>query len=364
MQMLSLFKVHSPSNIGEQIEKVFNSGFIGEGKYTKKFERKLSNFIGNENLSVVNSGTSALTIAYRLCELKSGDEVITTPMTCVATNQPLLYFGVKIVFADIDPRTGNIDPSDVIKKITPKTKAIVGVHWGGQPFDIGAINDIAKQYGLSVVEDAAHAIGAKYHGVSIGNHSDFCCFSFQAIKHLTTGDGGAIATKSNVLKNKIDKLRWYGLNRELGSKKWEQDIEYYGYKFHMNNLNAIIGLSQLKYLSTILNRHKTNGNFYDNNINNKKITLLKRDKFSEPSFWLYTLLINDDPSMFKKYMNKNNIEVNKVHIRNDSYSIFSSSNKSKLKGVDEFSKKMMNIPVGWWLKKSDLLKITNLINSY
>lgn len=362
--MIPLFKVHSPNKVGETIEEVFKSGFIGEGKYSKLFEKKLANCIGNDFISVVNSGTSALTLAYRMCDLKDGDEVISTPLTCTATNQPLLDFNVKIVFADINPNTGNIDPEDVRKKITNKTKAIVGVHWGGQPFDIDSISEIAKNYNLKVIEDAAHAIGAKYDNTYIGNHSDFCCFSFQAIKHLTTGDGGAITTTNKELKNKIDKLRWFGIDRSIKGNKWEQDIELHGYKFQMNNLNAAIGLLQLKYLKEILSKHKANGTFYDQNIFNRKIKLLKREPKGESSFWLYSLLIKDDPIKFKMYMNKNGIEVDKVHNRNDYYSIFKPFSNGELKGVHEFSSRLMNIPVGWWLSDIDLNKIVKTINNY
>ena len=362
--MIPLFKVHYPHKVGETIEEIFKSGFIGEGKYSKLFEKKLSSFIGNDFISLVNSGTSALTLAYRMCDLKEGDEVISTPLTCTATNQPLLYFKVKIVFADINPNTGNIDPEDVRKKITNKTKAIVGVHWGGQPFDINSISEIAKNYNLKVIEDAAHALGAKYNNTYIGNHSDYCCFSFQSIKHLTTGDGGAISTTHKELKDKIDKLRWFGIDRNYKGNKWEQDIEIPGYKFHMNNINAAIGLLQLKYLNEIIARHKSHGFFYDRNINNKKIKLLSRVPKTESSFWLYSLLIKEDPIKFKKYMQKKGIEVDRVHIRNDYYSIFKPFINGELKGVNEFSPKLINIPVGWWLSDLELNKIVNAINEY
>jgi dTDP-4-amino-4,6-dideoxygalactose transaminase len=362
--MIPLFKVHIPENIGQTIEEVFKSGLIGEGKQVRLFEKKLAKFIENDNISVVNSGTSALTLAYRMCDFKEGDEVITTPLTCTATNQPLLNFNAKIIFSDINPDTGNIDPVDVKKKITSKTKAIVGVHWGGQPFDLNAISEIANNYNLKVIEDAAHALGAKYDNKYIGNQSDFCCFSFQAIKHLTTGDGGAITSKNKVLKSQIDRLRWFGIDRNFKGNKWEQDIKQHGYKFQMNNINASIGILQFKHLDDILSKHKSNGKFYDQNILNSKVKLLFREPNTESSFWLYSLLIKDDPINFKKYMYKKGIEVDKVHVRNDNYSIFKPFVNGELKGVNEFSSKLINIPVGWWLSNADIEKIVNAINDY
>jgi len=363
--MISLFKVHMPKNVGATIGEVFETGYVGEGVYSSLFERKLSDYIGNNFVSIVNSCTSALTLAYLMCGIKAGDEVITTPMTCTATNQPLLSLGAKIIFADVDPNTGNIDPDDVKRKITSKTKAVVGVHWGGQPFDIQSINEISKEFDISVVEDAAHALGAEYNDILIGNHSDFICFSFQAIKHITTGDGGAICTKSESYKEKIDKMRWFGINRNYKEgNRWEQDIEQHGYKFHMNNINASIGLLQLNYLPEIIRKHRNNGLYYDSNINNRKIKLLKRSEKSKSSFWIYSLLINDNPFQFKKYMYEHGIEVDKVHIRNDYYSIFKPFVKEDLIGLNEFSSKLMNIPVGWWLSDLDRDYIVDTINNY
>jgi len=363
--MIPLFKVHKPHNVGSIIEEVFDTGIIGEGVYSSLFESHLSSYIGNENISVLNSCTSALTLAYLMCGISAGDEVITTPMTCTATNQPLLSLGATIVFSDIDPETGNIDPNDIRKKITSKTKAIVGVHWGGQPYDIHSINEISNEFSIPVIQDAAHALGAEYDDILIGNYGDFVCFSFQAIKHITTGDGGAICSKSKFHKEKIDKMRWFGIDRKNNDgSRWEQDIEMQGYKFHMNNISASIGLLQLGYLPEIIQKHRSNGCIYDNTINNQKIKLLKRPYKSKSSFWIYSLLINDDPFRFKKYMHEHGIEVDRVHIRNDYYSIFKPFAKDNLLGLNEFSNKLMNIPVGWWLSDKDRDYIVDTVNNY
>jgi len=224
--MIPLFKIHAPLNIGEKIQAVFDAGTITEGEYSDKFEKQFGEYIGNENCSLVNSCTSALTLAYRLSDLGVDTEIITTPMTCMATNEPAHLTGAKLVFADIDPTTGNIDPESVKKRLTKKTKAVVAVHWAGQPFDISSIHKIVKEFNpeVKIIEDAAHALGASYENKLIGCHSDYVCFSFQAIKHLTTVDGGAICSLDEDDDRRIKKIRWFGLYRKYPGSRWEQDI--------------------------------------------------------------------------------------------------------------------------------------------
>ena len=363
-RMIPLFKVHHPKNIGYKIEEVFKSGFITEGEYSDEFESKFSSYIDNENTCLVNSCTSALTLAYHASDLSPGDEVITTAMTCMATNEPLYQTGAKIVFADIDPNTGNIDPDSVRKKVTSKTKLIVGVHWAGQPFDIDAISSIAKENNIKVVEDAAHALGAKYNGRKIGSHSDYVCFSFQASKHMTTVDGGSISCLNKEDDERIRKLKWFGLDRKFaGGSRWEQDITECGYKMHMNNINAVIGIEQMQYIDFIVGEHIRNGKFFDQNIKNKKIKKLVQAPKAQSSYWIYSLL-TDDREDFKKYMHDNGIATDVVHKRNDSYSVFKKYRDNDLAGLQEFESKLMNIPVGWWLTEKDREKIIEVVNAY
>ena len=157
--MLPLFKVHKPEGIGDILEGVFDSGFLTEGDYSDQFERSLGEWIGNPNVCLTNSCTSALDLARHMCDVGQGDEVITTAMTCMATNLPFYQVGAKLVFADIQPDTGNIDPREIESKITERTKAIVFVHWAGRPADLREIHAIANKHEIPVVEDAAHALG-------------------------------------------------------------------------------------------------------------------------------------------------------------------------------------------------------------
>lgn len=364
MQNIPLFKVHTPDNIGHKLQKVFDTGMITEGEYSDKFEAMFGEYIQNSNCSLVNSCTSALTLSYVVSGVQPGDEVITTPMTCMATNEPIDTLGAKIVWADIDPKTGNIDPDSVKSKITSRTKAIVGVHWAGQPFEIDDIRAIASNHGIKVIEDAAHATGASYKGEKIGNHSDFVCFSFQAIKHFTTVDGGAVLSNNKEDDYRIKKLRWFGLDRKYKGSKWEQDIEESGYKFHMNNINACIGIEQMKFIEGIVKKHKLNHRFFQDNINNSKIIKMKENRYSESSCWIYTILTEDRDNL-QKYLASKGISSDPVHVRNDTYSVFDRfKSKSPLLGADEFCSKHLNIPVGWWLSEEERDYIVEVVNSY
>ena len=362
--MIPLMKVHNLPNIGEEIQKVWNSGFITEGEYSDRFERKFGEYIGNENVCLTNSCTNALVLAAHVIGIKPGDEVITTGMTCMATNEPFYNFGAKLVFADIDLQTGNIDPEDVKRKITSKTKAIVLVHWSGQPADLKEINEIARKNNIKVVEDAAHALRSTYDGKRIGAHSDFVCFSFQAVKHLTTADGGAIACKSKEDAERIRKLRWFGLDRKYqGPSRWEQDIKESGYKFHMNNMNACIGLLQLKKVDALIDRHVKNALFYNENISNKKIEKLKLKENRTSSYWIYSLLV-EDKYKFKQYMYDNGVLVDIAHTNNLKYSVFKSFRDNNLKNLQYFDSRLMNIPCGWWVNDYQREKILDLVNNY
>ena len=216
--MLNLFKVFVPKNTHLKIKKTLKTGYLSEGKISKLFQKKISRFINTKRITLTNSCTSALTIAYKIINVKDA-EVITTPLTCVAANVPLLHLGAHIVWSDIDPETGMINAENIEKCITEKTKAISILHKDGQPADILPIIKLAKKYNIKIIEDAAHAFGAKLNGTHIGNFGDFTAFSFQAIKQINTADGGALVSKNFKDFQKSKKLKWLGLDRDNNSKK-------------------------------------------------------------------------------------------------------------------------------------------------
>jgi dTDP-4-amino-4,6-dideoxygalactose transaminase len=343
-----------PKSVWPSLKETLFSGFIGEGLKVKEFEAALATMIGNPHALSLNSCTSGLHLALRLSGIGYGDEVISTPMTCVATNEPILANGAKIVWADVDPKIGNISPESIKRKITKKTKAVIVVHWGGYPADMLEINTIARNNNIKVIEDAAHALGSEYQGKMIGCHSDFVCFSFQAIKHITTIDGGALFCKRKSDYNRGKLLRWYGINRETNRKnlRCEDDIKEWGYKFHMNDVAATIGIEQFKHLPKIIKQRRHQADYYTRKLKGVKgVTLpeMKADRLS--SYWLFTIFVERRAEFMKK-MSMANIMVSNVHARNDTHTMFKES-KTKLPFMDQFYKKLVCIPVGYWVTRKD-----------
>lgn len=368
--MIPLFKVFLPKSIKKPLLDTLFSGYIGQGPKVDEFEEKLSSFIGNPYVLTVNSATSALHLSLSLLNVKKGDEVITTPLTCTATNWPVLAHQAKIVWADTDSKTANIDPESIKEKITKNTKAIIVVDWGGQPVDINKIKKIAfkkvngKKIKISIIEDAAHAFGAEYKNRKVGNFADFTCFSFQAIKHMTTIDGGAlfVLNKKHYERGKL--LRWYGIDRSKKGRdsRIEENIYEWGYKFHMNDINAAIGIEQLKYIKDTLKKHRTNAQYYNKNLNDiSELTLLESDPNSLSSYWIFTMLVKRRDA-FEDMMKKAGVMTSLVHRRNDTHPVVKQF-KTKLPNLDRIDKERICIPVGWWLTKEDLKYIVKTIKS-
>lgn len=246
---ISLFTtfVHplAPQRVGE----VLASTFLSEGQLVREFESRLGTELGMVHPAALNSGTSALHLALEVAGIGPGDEVILAPQTFIASALAVMQVGARPVFADIQYANGNIDPADIEHRITPRTKAIMAVHWGGYPCDLAEIQALADQYGLVVIEDAAHAPGATYRGRAIGAISDYTCFSFQAIKHLTTGDGGALCARDPIKAREVFRRRWFGIDRadspmsELGERQY--DLTDLGYKYHLSDYAAALGLANL-----------------------------------------------------------------------------------------------------------------------
>jgi dTDP-4-amino-4,6-dideoxygalactose transaminase len=359
-----LFKVRMDSSVIEDVGDVLMSGYIGEGPKVKEFEAAISSYVGR-NVVCVNSGTSAIRLALRLAGVGVGDEVISTPVTCVATNTAILEQGAKIVWADVHPRTGNILVSDVKKKITENTKAIICVHWGGYPCDLRALHEIEFAKNIPVIQDAAHAFGALCRGLPVSGWTRFTCFSFQAIKDVTCGDGGCLVCNLEDDYDLARELRWYGFERDAGhSMRCKQNITAYGYKYHMNDIAATIGLSCLEGLDDAQKRTQDNAVFYMSEL--RRLNGVALPEYSggvHCTFWLFTIFVAD-PDRFEGFMKKKGITVSQVHMRNDNYTIFESFKSDNLLGVNVFSKHKVCIPVGWWVDDMMREHIVEMIKLY
>ena len=281
-----------------KLTEVLYSGYIAEGKYVQEFEEKLSSLIGNPYCLALSSGTAALHIALELIGIKEGDEVISTALTAEPTNTTIMLKNAKVVFADVDLNTGLILPESIESLINERTKAIMVVHYAGMVCDMDKINSISEKYKIPVIEDAAHALLSKYKEHYVGYNSRYTCFSFQAIKHLTTVDGGMLFLNNSIEYERARKLRWFGLDKKI--PRLDNDITEAGYKYNMNNVNAAIGLVQLEYLTDNVFKYINNGQYYDKELKNVEgISLINYYENTEPSYWLYTLKVKNRDGFVK-----------------------------------------------------------------
>lgn len=363
--MISLFKVHAPVELDAPLLSTLHSGYITQGKKVEEFEGLFGDYINNPRVISLNSCTSALTLALRLSKVKRGDEVITTPMTCTATNLPILQLDAKPVFADVNPTTGLIDPESVEKLITTKTRAIMCCDWGGTPCDLDELRRIADKHGVKLIEDAAHAMGAEYNGQKIGGIADFTCFSLQAIKHITTGDGGLLACRNTKDYERGKLLRWFGIKRDTDSldSRISEDIKEFGYKFHMNDLNATIGIEQMNHVDRIVASYRANALYYNRTLPDQYLRLPTHN--TKSSYWVYTIILPNKVARdkFIQYMNEKGVQVSQVHRRNDEYSVFKPY-KRDLPGVTQFSRTMACIPCHWAMTNEDLSLVVKHVNRY
>jgi dTDP-4-amino-4,6-dideoxygalactose transaminase len=300
--------------------------------------------------------------------LESGDEVLTTSLTCTASNWPILANGLKIKWVDIDPKTLNMDLDDLERKITKKTKVILAVHWGGYPIDLDRLKQIQEKtflmYGFkpAIIEYGAHSFGSKYKGKPIGTHGNLTMFSLQAIKHVTSIDGGLLLSPHRDLYKRSKLIRWYGIDREDNRKDFrcEADIEEWGFKFHMNDICATVGIENLKHVNSIVGIHKSNALFYDNELSNiSGLTQLNREPGHDSAFWIYSMLV-DDRDGFYRWMNECGVVVSQVHERNDKHTCVRDY-KTHLPTLDKTIDKVVSIPVGWWVTEEQREYIVDCI---
>lgn len=349
--MVKLFQPFVPSEAITEVAAVLKSPCITQGPLVNRFEEEFKKLFDVKHAVSVNSGTSALEIAYDLIGLKEGDEVITTPFTCAATNIPLLHRKVKIVWADILEDSLTIDPLDVRAKITGHTKAIIQVHLGGVRADVGRMH-------IPVVSDACQALGI-FSG-------DITCCSFQAIKHVTTGDGGMVVPGMEHEADTAKLLRWFGIDRDrVVEDNWMKyrtrmmcfDIDIPGYKRHMNDIAAAMGIAGLRFYQRNLNHRKAIFAIYKERLG--KVDGIKVIDGRENVCWLATLLV-EKRDAFARWLYCNEIETNLVQVRNDVYKVFGGE-KAVLPALENIEDKYISIPIGPHVSLEDANEICNII---
>ena len=351
--MIPLYKPYMSKNLPE-LESILHSGALSYGRWGKSFENKLRDFIGIENLLTTNSYASAIQVALTVLGLHSEDEVITSPMSCLASNQPLQTFGLKIVWADIDPLTGTLDPESVRQKITDKTRLIFHNHFCGYVGYVDEVNMIGMEHGIPVIDDCVEAFGSKYKGNYTGNlGTDVTIFSFQTVRLPNTIDGGAIVFKDSDLYKKALLTRDFGIRRDIFRDENNEisakcDISLLGYGATMSDMNSYIGCCQMDEIMMLLESQQRNARRWDAIIEQtypRFYRLNQRDEI-QPNYWVYGFLCDRKIEVMLDFR-KQGYYASGVHLNNNCYSVF--GNTEKLCGVNDFMKKFVAIPCGWWL---------------
>ena len=306
--MINLFKPHIGKEELDALKPVFESGWIGLGPKTEEFEIKFAEYIGTKYAIGLNSATAALDLSLKLLNINHGDQVIVPTITFVSTAHVVAYNLATPIFVDVDANL-LIDAEDVKRKITPKTKAIIPVHYSGRPVDINKLKEVAGD--IPIIEDAAQAVGSKYKGKNCGNLGTLGCFSFHAVKNLTMGDGGAITTNNKEFYERAKRLRWLGIDKGTWDRTednlsywWEYDVTEIGLKCHMNDIAATIGLVQLKKLDKMNAIRKEIAKIYTKELKDvvEIQTPLEDTEDSKSSWYIYCIkcLLRNDLSFYLK----------------------------------------------------------------
>lgn len=357
-----------------EIKECLDKGWTGLGFKTIELENNWKQYTGLKNAHFLNSATAGLHLAVKILKMKNqwkdGDEIISTPLTFISSNHAIAYENLKVVFADVDEYLC-LDPKDVERKITKKTKALVFVGLGGNVGRYAEIVNLCKKYNLKLILDAAHMAGTRFKGVIPGNEADVVVYSFQAVKNLPTADSGMICFKDNENDKLCRKLAWLGINKDTyartndkGKYKWKYDVEYLGYKYHGNSIMAAIGLVQLKYLDQDNAYRRQLANWYNNNFKKHldKIKPVPCSHDCEPSRHLYIIEVNNRDDLLIA-LNKNEIYPG-VHYRdNTEYSIYSYG-KNTCPNAHKMSGKILSLPMHLRLTKDDVDYICEIVIKY
>lgn len=356
--MVSLYKPYMPEQLPE-LDNILHSGALAYGKWGRLFEDSIKKFVGcKEDVLVVNSFTAVIQVVLSTLGIKEGDEIIASPQSCLASTQPLVTFGAKVVWADIDPYRGTLSPESVESKITSKTKVIFHNHHCSYPGYIDEINALGKKYGLIVIDDCIESFGSEYKGRILGNlDTDITIFSFQTVRLPNTIDGGAVIFKDRALYEKAIKVRDLGVDRKTfrdnrGEINPKSDVPMFGYGVTMNEISSYIGYCQMQNLSKLFSIQRNNAVLWQNEISIKYPELRLLDTTDiDPSYWIFGTL-SDNKNAMLDYFRSIGYNVSGVHVPNTFYSIFGV--QEYLPGVEQFYNQFVALPSGWWYNKEEI----------
>lgn len=363
------------------VVEVLKSDYLTTGPYIKKFEEAIAEYVGAKYAVSFSNGTAALHGACFAAGIEQGDEVITTPMTFAASANCVLYQGGKVVFADIDSKTYNIDPTEIEQKITDKTKAIIPVDFTGQPVELDKILNIANKYKLVVIEDAAHALGATYNGKKVGSISDMTMFSFHPVKHITTGEGGIIVTNNKEFYDKLLQFRSHGITRNVEKLNeyhgpWYYEMQLLGYNYRMTDIQSALGISQLRKIDMFINRRKEIAKKYNEAFKNiDQVIIPYQGKHRESSWHLYILRLKlseltvDRKQIFEELQNQNiGVNVHYIPVHLHPYYQQLGYGKGDFPKAEKLYQEIITLPLFPAMSDQDvedvIIAVTDLINLY
>jgi perosamine synthetase len=349
------------------VKEVLQSGFVVQGKKVDEFEKGFSDYLNVNHAVAVNNGTIALDVALKASGIEHGDEVIVPSFTFISTANSILFQGAKPVFADVDEGTFNINPDDILERINDKTKAIIGVHLFGHPFDVKAVRDICEDRNLILIEDCAQAHGAEYGGEKVGSFGIAGCFSFYATKNMTTGEGGMITTDSNEIAKTCRLLRNHG-----ESQKYCHTM--LGYNYRMTDIQAAIGLAQLKKLDGFSEKRINNANYFDKHLKVSGLNIPYKKKVVKHVHHQYAVTIEEREGFpmsrdeFMQYLKENGIGCAihyplPIHKQPLYQQLGYTDENVQCPVATALSKKILSLPVHPALSENDLMHITETINN-
>ena len=364
---IPLFRVFMPETAHAALRPVLASGRLAAGPQVANFETQLAAWLGAPRAVALNDASGGLTLALYMAGVRPGDEVIVSPLACAAAVMPIANLFGRPVWCDIDPQTGMIDPEQIVRVISKKTRALILYHWAGNMADITRIAAITKPHRIRLIQDASEAFGAEYLGRRLGHEADFTVYSFYATKHINCGEGAALlAADPEILETAVC-LRRFGIDYASfrlanGDLNQRLDIPVAGFNLAMNEIAATLGLEGLSHADEIVARHRANGRYYESALKEVPgVRLLKQLEGTHSGYWVYSLLADRRDDLIRKLVAAG-IGVQRLHLRNDGYACFGGAPQD-LPGVAEFDAGNVGIPCGWWVGAAERERIVECIRS-
>ena len=353
--MIPLFKPYMPQL--PELDAILQSGRLAGGEYTVAFEECLKKYFNEKYLIVTNTFSSAISVAITSLGLGFGDEIIASPMGCLVSTQPYAASGLKIIWCDVDSSRGTLSPDALRKAISPRTRAIIHNHFCGYAGHIDEINEIAAEHGIPVIDDGIECFGSEYKGKKIGNcGSDVSIFALSAVRIPNTVDGGVIIFKDEEKYKKALRVRDCGINREIfrddiGEISPKCDISEIGYSAVMSNVNAYIGMEQMRCADELIKKQRSNALAWRKRLLESREGVPIEIGDALPNYWVFGILADNKRETILRFREKG-YYASGVHINNNVYSVF--GDMRELTGVNEFYNRFVALPCGWWIKEGEI----------